>query len=173
VTAPLVVTQQAAGAATQSQLNFELSNLDNVANLQAVWDQYRIDAVTVTIKPQNNAIGMVTNSTTTLVDFYSVIDYDNSTALGSVAAARAYDNCVIQSPAESCSRTFVPRIAVAAYSGAFTSFANMPPEWLDSASPNVAHYGLKTYVPGGAAGQVLLQTWEITFELWVSFRSIF
>lgn len=40
-------------------------------------------------------------------------------------------------------RTVMPRIALGAYSGAFTSYANRKPGWIDTASPSVQHYGLK------------------------------
>jgi len=172
-TGPSLITQQAAGANTYTNFVFSLNLLDNAAAFANVWDQYRIDAVRVMIKPQNNAINLVTNSATTLVDIYSVIDYDNASNLTSVAVAREYDNCCIQAPAESCVRTFKPRVALAAYTGAFGGFANEEDMWLDCASSSIVHYGLKTLVPGGAAAQTLLQTWEVTAEYWISFKSVF
>jgi hypothetical protein len=129
-----------------------------------------IEAVRFTIRPQNNAIGLVTNSTTTLVPLYCVIDYDDSTNLTSVAAAEAYSTCLVLSPGESCDRTFKPRIALAAYSGAFTSYANAPSMWIDAGSTGVQHFGVKTYVPGGAAGQTLLQSWDVIVEYFIRFR---
>jgi hypothetical protein len=152
---------------------FQLSNLANATSFENVFDQYRIVAIRQTVRPDNNAVGLVTNSTTSLVDLYWVIDYDNTSNLGSTGAAISYDNCMILAPGESGSRTFCPRIAVAAYSGAFTSFANMQDSWIDSASPNVQHYGTKFYVPGATAAQTLLQSWEIRTEYWVEFRSQF
>lgn len=152
---------------------FNLANVSNATTFQNLFDQYRIDAIRMTIKPQNNAVGLVTNSTTTLVPLYVVIDYDNVSNLTTVASALAYQNCVVLEPGESVVRDFQPRIAMAAYSGAFTSFANVEPMWIDSASPSVQHYGVKFLIPGVAAAQTILQSWDITFEYYLSFKSLF
>jgi hypothetical protein len=149
-----------------------LADLDNSTSFGYLWDQYRIDAIVCTIRPQNFAVGLFTNSTTSLSDFYSVIDYDDATALGSTTAAREYDNCMTLTPGESGMRVFTPRMALAAYAGAFTSYANSEPMWIDMVSGNVQHYGLKIVIPQGTAAQTQLQVWELTFEYYVSFRSV-
>jgi len=172
VTGPTMITA-APTSAVNSTTYFQLSNLDNYTTFQNMFDQYRIDAIRMTITSQNNAVGMVVNSTTTLVPLYCVLDYDNTSNLGSAAAARQYANCVVLEPGKSCVRTFQPRVATAAYSGAFTSFANQAPPWIDSASPSVQHYGVKIFVPGVAAAQTSLQSWDVTYEYYVSFKSIF
>lgn len=160
------ITSQAT-AATQTNYNFQLAN----ANVGAgFFDQYKIEAIRFTIAPQNNAIGLVTNSTTTLVPLYCVIDYDDNSNLGSAAAAEAYSTCVVLHPGESCERTFQPRMALGAYSGAFTSYANVAPQWIDAASTTVQHYGIKTFVPGAAASQTTLQAWDIIVEYFIRFR---
>jgi len=172
VTGPTTVTAQAA-ATTNNTTYFQLSNLDNSSSFENVWDQYRIDAIRMTCKPQNNAIGLVTNSTTSLVPLYCVIDYDNDSNLTTAAAAREYQNCIVLEPGESFTRTFQPRIAMSGYSGAFTSFANTEPMWIDCASPSVRHYGIKILVPGATAAQTQLQSWDVVYEYYISFKSVF
>jgi len=157
---------------TTAQFVFQLSNLDGYTNFTSLFDQYLLQAVRVSIVPNNNAIGLQTNTTTNLVPLYCVLDYDDNTALASIAAAREYDNCIICEPGESLIRTFSPRIATAAYSGAFTSFANMGPQWIDAASTSVAHYGMKIFIPGVATSQTQTQTWDVQFEYFFSFRSL-
>jgi len=39
--------------------------------------------------------------------------------------------------------TFVPSVAAAAYSGAFTSYMNVVAPWIESSSSSVQHYGVK------------------------------
>jgi hypothetical protein len=134
------------------------------------WDQYKIVAVRVTIAPDNNAIGLLTNATTTYSPLYAVIDYDDATALGSVGAAEAYSNCVVLNAGESCERLFKPRMAVAAYNGAFSAFANMGDQWIDAAYNSVQHYGVKIYVPAVTAGQTSLPSWQVSTEYFVAFR---
>jgi len=161
------IATQAAGVATSNSWNFTLA----AANVgSGFWDQYRIQAVRFTIRPENNAIGLVTNSTTQIQPLYCVIDYDDSTNLASIAAAESYSTCIVLSAGESCERVIQPRIAVAAYNGAFGGFANLGNQWIDSASSTVQHYGIKTYVPGGAAGQTQLATWDVIVEYYIQFR---
>jgi hypothetical protein len=135
------------------------------------FDQYRIQAIRFSIVPQNNAIGLVTNTTTTLVPLYCVIDYDDATALTTAAQAEAYNNCITLAPGESLVRTFQPRMAVGAYTGTFSGYANMAPQWIDAVSPLVQHYGIKTFIPGAAASQTLLQTWQVIVEYAVELRA--
>jgi len=169
--APIILTASNSAIVTNN-IAPNLNAIDNVSALTTLFDQYKIVAVRVMIIPQNNAIGLVTNSTTSLVDFYSVVDYDNGTALSSASNARDYESCMIQGPGESAMRVFQPRMALAAYSGAFTSYANVQPLWVDTASPGVLHYGLKFLIPQATAAQTLLQSWEVNVEYVIQFRSV-
>jgi hypothetical protein len=165
-------TQQSTitASATIDQKPTYYFSLYNAAVGAGFFDQYRYKAVRVSIRPQQNAVGLTTNSTTTVVPLYCVIDYDDDAALGSIGAAEAYSNCVVLEPGQSLSRTFKPRIAMAAYSGAFTSYANMEPQWIDAASNGVRHYGIKIYVPAATAGQTTLQSWDIVIESFIEMR---
>lgn len=128
------------------------------------YDQYRLMALRFSILPQNNAVGLVTNSTTSLVPLYCVIDYDDASGLTSAAQAQGYNNCITLAPGESLVRTFKPHMALAAYSGSFGSFANVEPMWIDAANTGVQHYGIKVFIPGATASQTLLQTWQVIAE---------
>jgi hypothetical protein len=128
------------------------------------FDQYRLSAVRFTLAPQQNAVNLQITSTTTLATVYCVIDYDDATALTTLAQAAGYNNCVTLAPGESVSRTFRPRMAVAAYSGTFASYASTEPMWIDSVSTGVQHYGIKLFIPGVTAAQTLLPSWLVTVE---------
>jgi hypothetical protein len=152
---------------------FSLSDLDNTSSYTGLFDQYRIDAVRFIIRPNNNAIGLVTNSTTAIEPMYIVIDYDNNLALTSAGQARSYDNVMILAPGESCCRTFCPRLAMAAYqASSFIGFTNEKMQWIDSASPAVLHYGIKIFIPQASSGQTTLQSWIVEREYFLSFRKI-
>jgi hypothetical protein len=166
-TANAVITASAS-IDVKTNYAFQMAN----ANVNTgYFDQYRIAAIRFVAAAQNNAIGLVTNSTTSIVPMYIVLDFDDASNLASVAAAEAYSNCLVLHPGESCERIFKPRVAVGAYTGSvFTGFANMPDLWIDSASTNVQHYGVKTIVPAATAAQTLLQTWDISIEYFIEMR---
>jgi len=159
-------------AITALSFNFTLSDVDNSTAYTGLFDQYRINAVTTRIIPLQNSITLETNSVITTVPLYCVVDYDDSATLTTVAQARGFDTCVVVPPGEECVRTFRPRMAVGAYSGAFTSFANAPAMWCDAASPAIQHYGCKLIVPAVTAAQTVLQSWSIERTYYLSFRKI-
>ncbi len=146
---------------------FSLSNA-NVGS--GFFDQYRIPAVRFCIRAQQNAIGLTTNANTTVTSLYCVIDYDDDTALASIAAAQSYSSCLVLPPGQSCSRTFRPHLALAAYQGAFTGYVNESNQWIDSASNDVRHYGVKLVVPGVTAAQTQLQSWDVSIEYFIELR---
>lgn len=161
--------------ATSSQnptYNFTLGDLDNAASFTALFDQYRIECVCFKLLPMQNAIGLTTNSTTTCVTPYVVIDYDDSTALTTAAQARSYESCIIVPPGRECTRMFRPRMAMSAYNGAFSGFANVADQWIDAATAGVQHYGIKLFIPGATAAQTTLQSWTVEREYWISFRKV-
>jgi hypothetical protein len=160
------VAAQAVSGVAQS-LNFTLASSSLTAGQ---WDQYKLLAVRVTISPDQNAVGLFTNSANSYTPLYTVVDYDDATNLTSVGQAEAYNNCIVLGAGESCSRLFRPRMALAAYSGAFTGFANTGDLWLDAASTTVQHYGVKIYIPGATAAQVQLPSWQISTEYFFAFR---
>jgi len=115
-------------------LSFTLSLLSDATDYTALFDQYRVDRCEFWIIPQSQALGSLMKS---------VVDYDNTTTTATNAYFDAYSNCHTTTLAQGHYRSFVPHIAIAAYAGAFTSFANAGPQWLDCASPGINHYGIK------------------------------
>jgi len=130
---------------TFAAIHFELDFLDQYAAFGAIFDQYRIDEIEVWIQPQISAD--VSSGSGLLL---SVIDLDDSNVLTSVGQATDYASCV-QGPAKTGHfRRFIPRLAVSAYGGSFGAFANRSPMWIDVASPNVQHYGVKLAAPASS-----------------------
>jgi hypothetical protein len=142
---------------------FTLNLIDQVAALTSVFDQYRIDEVEVWMYADNGAGTMET------VGLYSAVDYDDVTGVLSPAVIGDFGNCVVSTLAQGHYRRFQPHIAVAAYSGAFTSFANEPAPWIDAASPAVQHYGFRAAADISPAGAYKVQ---IAMRLTVSLRNV-
>jgi len=143
---------------------FRLSNLTNDSSFQAIFDQYRIEAIEAWIIPNNKNL----NTSNDCGLMTSVIDYDDNTNLTSVALANVYPNAVVTSGSEGHYHKFTPHVAVAAYSGAFTSFANETAPWIDIASDGVLHYGVKT---AWTATSVVM-TYNILFRYHLAFRNV-
>ncbi len=157
---------------TAGNILFSLNSLEGTGTLTALFDFYRIMAVRITIRPDNPAIGVVDPSTTRLVEFYSVIDYNDNSLLTSAANAREYDNCMILFPSETGTRTFQPMMSAPVRSASGTDYMSVKPDWLNTSSDDVLHYGLKYFVPSTLDPQTLRQTWHIAIEYWIEFSKV-
>jgi hypothetical protein len=118
--------------------NFALAQVNDYTHLQLVFHEYRIAMVEVSFLPQVNQI----NTTGFSTGFTTAIDYADATAI-SIAALRDYPSAQTTEDYTKQVRTIIPRVAVAAYSGAFTSYMAVEAPWISTASPSVQHYGVK------------------------------
>jgi hypothetical protein len=148
---------------TFTSYTFTLNALPDSTEFTALFDQYRIMQVRMEFTP----LFTDTSATVAYPPIYSAIDYDDANSVTG-AQINEYDSVMFVPTGTYFERCFNPRIAVAAYSGAFTSFGQPPAGfWIDCASPSVVHYGLKTVMPvAGAANQV----WSVRAHLLLQFR---
>lgn len=150
--------------ATFTYVNFSLSQSNQASALTDLFDQYMIDGAEVWILPRYSLASNSNNWGT----LYSVIDVDDSNLLTSVAQANEYVSCVESEGTQGHYRHLVPHCALAAFSGAFTSYANVKHQWIDAASPNVQHYGIK--VAASVTGIALV--YDLRIRLSFRFRNV-
>jgi len=150
-----------------SAYNFVVNSMGNISALQTLFDQYRIVGVEVMICPQVNFIAAGTTATAGML--HSVVDYDDGTVLTSEQAALDYQNCLSSSFSDGHYRKFIPHAALAAYSGAFTSYNNVVSPWIDAAYPSVNHFGVKTVVTTASTASTAL-VYATLFTEWRNVR---
>lgn len=144
---------------------FTIGDLPQISSFSSVFDQYRIAMVTLSFKPNSNS------NISSIADFgllHTVVDYDDANVLSSIAAATDYTNVIVTDGYKVQTRTFVPHIAVAAYSGTFTSYQNETAPWIDMASTAVQHYGVKT--AWGVTSAVC--KYQTVTKYWIQCRSV-
>lgn len=148
---------------------FTLNDVPQVTSFQALFDQYRIAEIQVTFRPMYTGTSIAVTVSNIIPQIYTAVDFDSATTT-SIAAIREYSTCKTHELEDFAIR-FKPGIAMAAYSGAFTSFANMTNQWLDLASPAIQHYGLLYGIEAGNSGQTALQVWNVEFQYKLEFRN--
>jgi len=160
-----VVTSVSTSTPVYLGLNFAISQLDQVTQLAAVFDQYRINQIEVWI----NIAGQGLAGSGTTCKWASAVDYDDSNAPTTYGQVLDYQNAVQTLYDVGHYRVFTPHIAVAAYSGAFTSYANETAPWIDFTSQSVQHFGLKCAfeTATGSNNAVVAQ-----YRFHVSFRNV-
>jgi len=147
---------------------FTLDNLLGYTEFTTLFDQYRIDFAEVRFRPMYNQFTVNNPSTGALYPpILTVIDYDDANTI-TKAQALEFSTCREVSVAKSFSRKLVPKFAVAAYSGTFTSYAPKT-GFVDCNSPSVQHYGVKYVIPAALVGQGNLTTWTVESIVYCSF----
>jgi len=117
------------------QLN--LAALGLSSSFTNIFDAYRIIGATFKFVPITTVTGQI---------LFTAIDYDdiNTTTITNLLQ---YETLKMSPSGSYFERSFVPRVAPALYSGTFTSFGQNSYQWIDCASTNVQHYGLKYGFP--------------------------
>jgi hypothetical protein len=115
--------------------------IPDYTSCQNLYDRYKINRVVWRIKA--NTAQPVPAASPSISYLFACVDFDDGSAPSSVSIVGNYENCVLASVSEDLLIEYRPKIAIAAYSGAFTSYASNSNQWIDMGSPSVQHYGLK------------------------------
>jgi len=140
---------------------FAVSTIQHFSSYSTIFDEYMIEAVELLVEPQVTEVISID-----LGSVVTVIDLDDASTPSSIADLAAYETCVSSRGTKSHYHRWQPSAAVAAYSGTFTSYANVQGLWIDCASSGVQHYGFKMGVAAAATNQSF--TWQ--YRLHVVFR---
>jgi len=127
---------------TNGAAYFTVGGLNQIGNFTALFDQYKIIGIEVWVQLTTTGTAAVA-SAMAASQYTSYIDYDDATAPASYATAVENQNAMTSTLLVNHYHAFVPHVAVATYSGTFTSFENQEAPWIDAASTGVQHYGLK------------------------------
>jgi hypothetical protein len=145
-----------------TSFQFTLNGLYGYSAYVGLFDQYMFEQVEIWLEPVQVPAG-----TTLFGNLATAIDLDDATTPSSYAQVAEKQGAVVGVGSDGRYMRFRPHVAVAVYSGTFTSFANAPSTWIDSASTAVNHYGFK--VAAGASGTAV--NYEMTARCIVSFRA--
>lgn len=148
-------------------LYFQLNDLAQASTFSSMFDQYRLDKVIVHFIPLY--VQTPVNSAGYSFPNWIAIDYDDVSLPSSRATMQEYENVHLFAPYKKFSIAIKPRVAVAAYGGTFTSYANEGDCWIDLGSPLTQHYGLKGSMGATSTGA---QLWVVQVESFWSFRSV-
>jgi len=128
-------------SAAFGSIGFTFSQIPLSTEFTTLFDQYIIDRVSVKFVPNksDNQVG----STSDMGIFYLVTDYDDLNSPTSVDQMLQYADCRIIRPLYSFTKKIVPKVTQALYGGGVFSSYGSSRSWVDVASNNVQHYGMK------------------------------
>lgn len=122
---------------TYYSYSIKLGGFADYLEYVGLFDQYRINRVEVWLTPAAAAGSTVFNQ------LMSCVDYDDSNVPTSTAQVEGKQGALTTMGGAGHYHAWVPHVANALYSGAFSSYGNMVSPWIDAASINVEHYGFK------------------------------
>lgn len=155
--------------------DFQLDQFEGYADWSAVMDAYRLLKVKVRILPRVNVQSLTTQAVAATggIPFVLLaVDYDDATVPSSLSEVLQYTDVKVCKLFEETSITFRPKISKAVYqSGGFTGYAQDDANtWIDCASNDVEHYGLKYGVSSTGASQTTFPQYYVFVTGWFEFR---
>jgi hypothetical protein len=120
---------------------FTFGGLGFASSLATVFDQYRVRRIQVLLQP---GITQTTDTVSEPALWASAVDQDNAGAPASLASMISKPGTVVSGFTSGHYHSWVPSIAIDAYNGAFTGYANADSQWIDCTNTNVQYYGLKS-----------------------------
>jgi len=174
------ISGAAAGTEASFAMYFTLNDLPQVTQYQAIYDQYRIDRITVMLTYQGET-GDGVYSTTVQANQQSdkvlwyLVDLDDAAPI-SRANIQSFENAVMHmipwAPTRPVTVSFKPHVAVAAYQGTFAGYANQENQWLDTANANIQHYGFKCCFSSPLSASEASVRWGVYAKYHISFRNV-
>jgi len=150
-------------AAVSAGLTFQLSNMASSAGYTTVFDRYRLLQVNIKFIPTQTTATSGAPGTGGIL--YTVIDYDDANTPTNLTTMLSYGTLKICPPGQIEERTLTPRMAAAAYAGAFTSYANLSSKtWIDCNSPSVQYFGIKYYLTPTPTIQTITYVETLNFQ---------
>jgi hypothetical protein len=131
--------------------SFTLADMPQYTTFTALYDRYRIKNIKVVFTPLYQQVALLSSTqalTITPREIWIAVDLDDSSVASPLSAIMEYESVRrYQISDKPIVVSWQPCVAQAAYSGAFTSYANVKSPWIDCGSSAVQHYGLKWGLP--------------------------
>jgi hypothetical protein len=128
---------------TDNAYYFMVANLPQIGSFTNLFDQYRVTLLEAWLFPQVPTVPTTAGSSSGL--FYTAVDLDDAGTV-TTSQLQEYENVVISHGIDGHYHRWKPSVASNVYGGGFSSFLNQTSPWVDMASTNVQHYGLKMAV---------------------------
>lgn len=155
-------------AATGAARVFRLSAVPNAGEFTALYDQYQIKGVKISLIPRytESSAGVAGQ---VIGNMWSALDYDDASVPANVDTLLQYQNVKRTRMNQVHSRFLRPMIANEIYNtGVATAYAPKRNVWIDCASDTTEHYGIKFWFDSSAAGV----TFDVQVKFYLAFKNV-
>lgn len=157
---------------------FALSSVPNYTEFTNLYDQYKINAVKVTLIPRGNTAEITASSGASTVfqgqsvGVFSVIDYDDTAVLANINEACQYQNMKMTRATQQHSRYLKPRfnlLSITNQGTGATGASQNTRGWLDCDYINVPHYGVKWALQQNVNYNL---TYDVKIDYYLAFKNV-
>lgn len=167
---------QLAGADAAGAVWFNMDMLDGLAAFTGLFDQYRVVCYAVRFIPLQNIQGDTAAAVVGISNIpgrlYTCLDHDD-VGVSTLALMRQDDSCIETNFGKELTRYVKPQVSMnSAYNQNTTSTGKVlvKSPWVNLATTNVIHAGLKWAINRAGAGSTAFSAWAIEVEAYVEFR---
>lgn len=154
------------GTPTFGTYSFRLTSVPNSAELISLYDQYKINAVSLTFYPRMTQITSLINADNVANRrVLTAIDFTDGAPPASTDELREYENCEVRSCLDTFS-VYIDKPKFADASGALRT------GYISTSSPSTVHYGLKYAIDPLNPGVVGTYPFTVEAVFYMSFKAI-
>jgi len=147
--------------------SFRVQDLPDFTAYSSIWDEYRMDKITMIISPVTQASNPATAPG--FSPLVVALDFDDSITPTSYSQVLQYGTAVLYGQmTQPVSRSFKPKYRGVAYNGTTGVNASTLGGFIDLTAGDVEHYGVKAAIRQGTSTSV--QNFYIVFKYTVTFR---
>lgn len=146
---------------------FALSDVPNYTEFTSLYDQYQLKAVQLTFIPRYN----VATNLTPIAQLWSIVDYDASFPTTQPGFLQ-YQNLHMTRGTSLHKRYIRPQCLGELFNNLTTSaYSTRRNTWIDTADPNVPHYGMALLVPT-VANADSKSCWDLKVKYYFAFKNV-
>jgi len=149
---------------TLGSYNFRLSNVPASTEFTSLFDQYKINAVSLTFYPQQTEVDTHVSPAVQNVRIFTAIDYNDNDIPANIDALRQYDNVEVHPITEKFS-VYIANPRFADTTGAVRT------GYINTSSPSTLHFGLKYGVEVVSPGASGTYTFKVEAVYYFSFKN--
>jgi hypothetical protein len=166
------VTSAGVSTPIQAGFAFRLSDLPNVGEYSALFDQYKFTGIKFKVMPKNSNVGGASNTTSVpgYGQIITVLDWDDANNPITKDELLQYGSCKVSHPGRQHHRYFRPHMLNAVYrSGVSFAYNTMACKWIDMTITDVPVYGIKLWVDGPTAVSSLNVPVVVPYDIYATY----
>lgn len=160
-------------APAKGAFSFNMNLVPNAAEYSALYDQYKINGVSLRFIPKTNQFQGGTSGTQNALGYgqvITVLDYDDSGTPISKDALLEFGSAKVSRSNQIHKRYFKPKMLNLAFINAGTNgYSVGPARWLDWNQSTVEHYGVKWWIDAPTVPNTATDSSSIAYDVYATF----